>query len=158
MPKPRVYVETTIPSSYHDLRTDHSSVTRRDLTREWWRDAAVKHELLTGAPVVGELRRGSSRLVALRISLVSGLPLLTPDAASGDIVDVYVRNKLMPANSEDALHLALASRHRCDFIVTWDRKHLANPNKRTHLASINTRLGLHIPMIVTPADLLRRMG
>lgn len=157
MPKPRVYVETTIPNSYFDWRTDDAAVIRRRLTCEWWNDAHEKYELLTGAPVFGELLDGTGGRVPLRIGLLSRLPLLVPDTAALDAADVYVHHKLMPAEpSEDALHLALASRHRCDFIVTWDRKHLANPNKRKHLERINTRLGLPAPSILTPADLLRR--
>lgn len=157
MPKPRVYVETTIPNFYHDLRTDDAVVIRRELTREWWASAYERYELLTGAPVLGELLNGTSGLVRRRIELVSGLPLLIPDAAVSEVVDLYIRNKLMPAKPpEDAIHLALASIHQCDFIVTWNCKHLANPNKLKHLERINGRLGLHVPMMLTPADLLRR--
>jgi hypothetical protein len=34
--------------------------------------------------------------------------------------------------------------------MTWNQKHLANPNKRTHLAVICARLNLPVPQIVTP--------
>jgi predicted nucleic acid-binding protein len=157
MPKPRVYVETTIPNFYYDRRTDAAVVSRRAWTREWWRDAAGDYELVTGAPVLGELLAGITSRVAVRIGLLSGLPLLVPDNAVDDTVQVYLSHKLMPAKPvEDALHLALASHHGCDFIVTWNCKHLANPNKAKHIERINTRLGLHVPAIVTPRDLLRR--
>lgn len=159
MPKPRVYVETTIPNFYYDRRTGPATVARRNWTREWWNDAASLYELLTGAPVLKELLAGiiNSR-VSMRLRLVGGLTVLRPDSVDAEIAEIYVRHKLMPSRSpEDALHLALASRHGCDFIVTWNCKHLANPNKVRHVERINTRLGLHIPAIVTPRDLLGRM-
>jgi predicted nucleic acid-binding protein len=157
MPKPRVYVETTIPNFYYDRRKDPAMVSRRLWTREWWSTAAIKYELVTGAPVLGELLAGITSRVALRLGLVSGLPLLVPDAAVEDTVLVYLRHKLMPAKPvEDALHLALASHHGCDLIVTWNCRHLANPNKAKHIERINATLGLHVPSIVTPRDLLRR--
>jgi predicted nucleic acid-binding protein len=157
MPKPRVYVETTIPNFYYDRRTDPAVVSRRQWTREWWLGAASDYELVTGAPVLGELLAGITSRVALRIGLLSGLPLLIPNMAVDETVSVYLRNKLMPAKPvEDALHLALASHEACDFIVTWNCKHLANPNKAMHIERINSRLGLHVPAIVTPQDLLRR--
>jgi predicted nucleic acid-binding protein len=157
MPKPLVYVETTIPNFYYDRRKEPAVVSRRAWTREWWSTAAINYELLTGAPVVAELLAGISSRVSARLRLVSDLPFLVPDASDAEIVRTYLRHKLMPANPpEDALHLALASHHRCDFIVTWNCKHLANPNKAKHIERINTRLGLHIPAIVTPRDLLRR--
>ena len=34
--KPRVYIETTIPSFYHETRTEPEIVVRRKWTREWW--------------------------------------------------------------------------------------------------------------------------
>ena len=34
----RVYIETTIPSFYHTLRTDSESIARMNWTREWWAD------------------------------------------------------------------------------------------------------------------------
>lgn len=157
MPKPRVYVETTIPNFYYDRRKDEAVVSRRAWTREWWRDAASEYELVTGATVYAELLAGITSRVALRIRLLAGLPILIPDTAVNDIVEFYLRHKLMPARrSEDAQHLALASHHRCDFIVTWNCKHLANPNKARHVERINGMLGLHVPLIVTPQDLLRR--
>jgi predicted nucleic acid-binding protein len=47
-----------------------------------------------------------------------------------EIVEAHLANQLMPTNPfEDELHLALASYHHCDFLVTWNCQHLANANK-----------------------------
>jgi hypothetical protein len=32
----KIYIETTIPSAYHETRRDTDSVFRRNHTREWW--------------------------------------------------------------------------------------------------------------------------
>jgi hypothetical protein len=146
MPKPRVYVETTIPNFYYDRRTDPAIVERRRLTREWWSSAASDYELMTGAPVLAELLAGITPRVEPRIRLVSGYTVLIPDAAVDKTVAVYLRHKLMPAKpSADAEHLALASHNDCDFLVTWNCKHLANPNKARHMARINAMLGSTSP-------------
>lgn len=65
---------------------------------------------------------------------------------------LLVAQKLMPAPSisGDALHVAIATIHRMEYILSWNVKHMANENKRTHLAVICMRLGLVPPMIVTP--------
>ena len=61
----------------------------------------------------------------------------------------------MPADpSFDALHLALASYHKCEFLVTWNCQHLANANKFGHLRRVNNLLGLYVPVLVTPLELL----
>ena len=53
----------------------------------------------------------------------------------------------------DALHLALASYHKCDFLLTWNCRHIANANKFAHIRTINSRLGLFVPTLVTPMGL-----
>jgi len=70
------------------------------------------------------------------------------------IHDVYLANHLMPRERlGDALHLALASYHKCDFLLTWNCTHIANANKFEHIRIINTRLGLFVPALVTPMEL-----
>ena len=54
----------------------------------------------------------------------------------------------------DAFHLAIASYHNCDFILTWNCWHLANANKFAHIRRVNARLGLFVPALVTPLQLL----
>ena len=44
-----------------------------------------------------------------------------------EIVEAYITNHVMPSDPVgDALHLALASYHKCDFLLTWNCRHLAN--------------------------------
>ena len=58
MSKPRVYVETTIPSFYHETRTGPDIVARRRWTRQWWSGASERYELVTSPPVLDELTGG----------------------------------------------------------------------------------------------------
>jgi len=61
----------------------------------------------------------------------------------------------MPADPRgDALHLAVASFHKADFLLTWNCNHIANPNKFDHIRRVNTMLGLFTPELVTPFALL----
>jgi len=155
MTRPRVYVETTIPSFYHGARTSPASMARQDWTRQWWESALDLYELVTSPAVLDELAEGSAELGALRLDLVRTLPLLPIEPAITEIVEAYIRYKLMPADpGGDAMHLALASYHKCDFLVTWNCRHLANANKYGHIRRVNTMLGLFVPALVTPLELL----
>lgn len=83
------------------------------------------------------------------------LDLLEITPAVIDVVDTYIARHVMPADPVgDALHLAVASVHRCDFLVTWNCRHLANANKFGHIRRVNTLLGLYVPTLVTPLELL----
>lgn len=155
MHKPRVYVETTIPSFYHEARTDPDIVARWEWTRRWWDGAPERYELVTSPAVLDELTGGIPERSAQRLALVRDLPLLPVEPAIVEIVQAYIRHKVMPADpAGDALHLALASYHKCDFLVTWNCEHLANANKFGHIRRVNALLGLFVPALVTPLELL----
>ena len=141
--KPRVYVETTIPSFYVEGRTAPDVVARRQWTRQWWADAPKRYELVTSTAVLDELTGDVPERSAQRLALVHGLPLLPIEPAIAEVVQAYIRHKVMPADpSGDSLHLALASFHRCDFLVTWNCRHLANANKFGHIRRIKRTAGV----------------
>ena len=155
MPKPRVYIETTVPSFYHDARSTPDVVARREWTRQWWDSALERYELVTSAAVLDELAEGPPEFAAHWLALVHDLPLLPLEPAIAEIVQTYIRHRLMPADpGGDAVHLALASYHKCDFLATWNCAHLANANKFGHIRRINAMLGLFVPALVTPLELL----
>ena len=72
----RVYIETTIPSLYHTLRTDPESLARMHWTRQWWAEYEARFELLTSPAVILELQQGSTEKTEDRLQLISSLELL----------------------------------------------------------------------------------
>jgi predicted nucleic acid-binding protein len=152
----RIYVETSIASFYYEVRSEPDMVARRDWTRRWF-DAALigTDELVTSPATLAELQSGDYPSKNDAVKLFDQLPLLSLDNAVIDIVDAYLARKLMPLDPEgDALHLAVASYHRCDFLVTWNCKHLANANKFGQIERVNAILGIGNPRLVTPLELL----
>ena len=78
-----VYVETSIPSFYHEVRTEPEMIARREWTREWWGTARGRYDLVTSPAVVHELERGNYARPSECLELIAALPLLAvePDAA-----------------------------------------------------------------------------
>lgn len=151
----RVYIETTIPSFYFEMRTEPDMVARRDWTRQWWDTRRGEYELVTSVPVLEELAKGDYPSKDSAIALLDGLTVLAVDPEVIEISEVYVARFVMPRDpSADAMHLALASYFKCDFLLTWNCDHLANPNKFGHIRNVNAILGLSIPELVTPMAML----
>ena len=151
--EPRVYIETTIPSSYYTRRTDAKSVARSQWTRQWWSEYSAIFELLSSPAVITELRRGSHPLVQDRIALLKDVELLDITDEVQEIVRIYVSKLVMPRDpSGDALHMALATFYRVDVLLTWNCLHLANPNKMEHMRLVNYELGLPTPIVTTPLN------
>lgn len=149
------YLETTFFSFYHDERATPAIVAMRDWTRQFWNERCDHYELVTSAAVRDELRKGGAHHKILALDLALTVPVVPSGDEIAAIVQFYVRHKIMPEDpAGDALHLALASFHECDYLVTWNCRHLANANKFGHIRQINTMLGLKTPELVTPPELM----
>ena len=155
MPRARVYIETSIPSFYHTTRTGVAAAARRHWTKQWWKRAHEDYDLVSSEPVLDELGRGDYPSREAALEMVQKLPLLEITPAIAEIVEAYIRHRLMPGDpTGDALHLALASHHECEFLLTWNCQHLANANKFGHIRQVNNLLGLYVPVLATPLELL----
>src|SRR5260370_480818 len=136
---------------YYEVRTEPDMVARRDWTREFWTVAEREYDLVTSAAVIEELEGGEYPGQQDAIELTNRLKFLDLRPEIADIVNAYIGHRLMPADpSGDALHLAIASYYKCDFLLTWNCSHLANANKFGHIRRVNVMLGLFVPMLVTP--------
>lgn len=153
--KPQIYIETTIPSYYYERRTDSFALAFRDATKQWWDNERDKFRIVTSVAVIDELSAGDYQSKDSGLIILKDVELLEINTDVIQIADVYVQQKVMPDNLfGDALHLALASYHKCDFLLTWNIKHIANANKFEHIRRVNVKLGLFIPTIITPLELL----
>jgi len=152
-----IYIETSIPSFYHEMRPERDLQSRRDWTRQWWAMPRFDQELVIGLPVISELEETPPPKRDKVLALIAQLRILPYVPEIADIVEVYFAHKLMPLEAQgDADHLALASFHNCDMLVTWNCKHLANANKFGHIHRVNALLGLRTPALVTPLQLLEK--
>ena len=128
---------------------------KRRWTREWWSGHSSSHRLVTSVAVIDELQVAPPAKRERALELVAPLERFPFTDEIDEIIRDYIGHKLMPADAlGDAAHLAFASFHGCDWLLTWNCKHLANANKFDHIRVINRRLGLRSPELITPLALL----
>jgi hypothetical protein len=150
----KVYLETSFFSECVTIRTGTIDLGRRDTSLNWWKTQAKAFELCISPEVVRELSSplfpSDVRDAALSMLLELEVLAFTDEVAA--VAELLVRERVMPgpAVEGDALHVAFSVVHHCEYLMTWNQKHLANPRKRTHLAVICARLGALTPQIVTP--------
>jgi hypothetical protein len=150
-----VYIETTIPSFYHETRQSMIVRTWREATRRWWDLYAPAYDLVTSEFVLAELRHAPHRKAHAVMEMMQGVRVLEEKRGVRDIAADYVEHALMPRGAGgDAAHLAMASVHAVDFVLTWNCKHLANANKIPHLRALIARLGRAVPTLTTPLTLI----
>jgi len=150
---PSVYIETTIPSFHFSNREEPEMIAIRQWTRDWWTQEAGNYEMVTSDAVLEELAAGNHPEKRKKLALVQFLRLLEITSEVVDVAEVYISQKLMPRQSAgDALHLAIASYYKCDYLLTWNCKHIANADVLPALYETLRAEGLLPPLIVTPEE------
>lgn len=152
--KPRVYLETTIPSyltawpSRDLLRAAH-----QQLTREWW-DRRHAFELFISPLVLVECQAGDPTAAAERLAALAGVPLLDQTESVTALGRSLVREVPIPSKvAADAIHIATAAVHRMHFLLTWNCNHIANATLRQRIEAVCRAAGCEPPLICTPEQL-----
>lgn len=131
----RIYIETTVFSFYFNARLEPEMAARENWSRRWLDKAlAGSDELVTSLAVKSELDAGEFPCKTDMLALVARIPFLALNDAIAEVVESYISHRVMPNDpGGDALHPAAASFHQCNFLVTWNCRHIANANKFGHI-------------------------
>ncbi len=67
------------------------------------------------------------------------------------LADLYVKHKAVGKNSlADAIHVAYATIHKCDGLISWNYKHIVHPDKSALFNMVNLAHGYGQLFIATP--------
>jgi predicted nucleic acid-binding protein len=71
------------------------------------------------------------------------------------LANMYIENKVVGKTSiVDCRHIALASIHKVDVLVSWNFKHIVNLDRINGYNSVNLKLGYSMIEIRSPKDLV----
>ena len=83
------------------------------------------------------------------------MTLLDLDPAIDQLAAIILKSgALQPNAAVDALHIATASFHGVDYLLTWNLKHLANRRILPRVHAVLADVGRMIPIIRTPEEML----
>lgn len=151
----RIYIESTIPS-YVVARParDLLQAARQQLTLDWWQFNRTQHELFTSQVVLDEIAQGDVTSASLRMEVLADIELLesTVDAESLAlrILDAGV---LPPHAGRDAAHIAIATVHAMDVLLSWNCRHIANAANQHRLRRLAQDSGFVLPVLCTPEEM-----
>ena len=152
----RVYLKTTI-LSYLAARPSQDLITaaNQQLTYEWWELRRGDFVLCVSEAVLCEARAGDPQIAAKRNELTASLPLLAITDEVIALAEALVRRgPLPPKAATDAVHIAVAAVHAVDYLLTWNCKHIANPEMRHQVLAVSEDRGHRLPIICMPAELM----
>ena len=114
---------------------------------------------MSSAEVVAELASPDYAQRNAALLFTAGITLLPINEEVLALAQLLVEQKVVPGPLKgDALHVAVAAYHGMEYVLSWNVKHLANPNKRVHLARVLMHAGKAPPAIVTPEVLWEEEG
>lgn len=154
--KQRAYIETSVVSYVVGRPTRNLLVaSRQQLTREWWSTADKRFTLLVSPVVIRECAAGNPDMAARRLQTIEGIASLNLNDSVVALAGKLVEYGGLPRKAaNDALHVAVASVWRMDYLVTWNCTHIANAATRRTMEQIVLASDLPFPVICTPEELM----
>jgi len=154
--KPKLYLETTIVS-YLTARPSRDIITagHQQMTQEWWDSRRLDFELFISQPVLQEAGAGDQEAAQRRFKVLEPIPVLELTEEVAALAGALVEEGPLPEKAAtDALHIALATVHGMDYLLTWNCKHIANAEMRHAVTAVCHLRGYEPPVICTPEELL----
>ena len=149
--KQSLYLETSVVGAY----LDNGEPFRRDLTIRWWEHEMTDYRAVVSPLVTRELERIPQPHQRSYLKLISPLEQVELTDEVAILADGYISRGIFHRKYiADAIHVALASYHKIDYLVTWNFGHLANVRRQARIRLFNTAAGFYVPMIVTPEFLV----
>jgi predicted nucleic acid-binding protein len=153
--KPRLYVETSVVSYLAARKSrDPDTANRQTITAHWWEQERHRYEIVVSETVEEECRRGDREQSSRRMEILSEISILSLNREIIELAEVLVAPGGLPMTARlDALHVAAAAVFRCEYLLTWNIRHIANARTRAFAERTLTSHGYKAPVICTPEEL-----
>jgi predicted nucleic acid-binding protein len=124
-------------------------------TKDWWRLRRPYFECVISAEVLREAAAGDPKASRQRLEVLSTLTVLRRTRTVDELTEAFLTAGALPTKAKaDAAHLAVATSHRVDYLLTWNMKHLANALILRRLRPVAEQHGHHLPVVCTPLQLM----
>ena len=155
-PKPKVYIETTVVSYLVARPSADATVTSwQQATRRLWEESADRFEFVVSDVVLDEVREGDVIAAQQRLEVLSLLRVLETLPETDLLAQKLLNAGAVPQRSApDAEHIAIATVHGIEYLVSWNHKHIVNENKRDHINQVCQEAGFDPITICTPIELM----
>ena len=151
-----VYIETSI-LGYLTARPSRDIVVAANIevTREWWDTRRSDFQLYSSQAVVKETSQGDAAIASQRLAILRDFSLLDLNQSVLDLAEQFLGRSNLPIKADvDAVHIAAATVHGMDYLLTWNCKHIANAQIQGKLAEVSLDFGYELPILCTPYELL----
>ena len=153
--KKKVYVETSVISNL-TARPSHNPIDAalQMATLQWWYAAPNRFALYCSQLVLDEAAHGDAVAASRRLQAVDELKVLPITEDIVKLAEKLLAAAAVPRTSfDDAVHIAAATVHGMDYLVTWNCKHIANVYTKPLIYRCCEENGFKCPTICTPPEM-----
>ena len=146
--KQRIYIDTSVIGGYHDREFKEYTIPLFERIQNG------EFTVLLSTVTQDELENAPTHVQELIRNMKNDFTeFLTISDDAVDLANEYISNKVVGQTSyADCLHIALATIHRADFLISWNFKHIVNVRRIMGYNSINIRNGYKQLEIRSPRD------
>ena len=154
--KPKLYLETTIPSYLAGRPSrDLLVAAHQQITRDWWELRRAEFDLYASELVIDEVKAGEARLAGRRLELLEDIPILAVTSEILELAEELVTKEPISAKAVgDSVHIAIATVYGCEYLLTWNCRHIANVELYRAIRRRVVGHGYEMPSLCTPEELM----
>jgi len=145
----RVYIDTSIIGGKYDSEFQNASIKFFEQVKE------NKFHLIISALVQEEIVAAPENIKDFLNELKPNATIIEVSEEALKLREAYLKaNIVTKKNSNDALHVALATVNNCPIIVSWNFKHIVHYEKISLYNSINILEGYQQIAIYSPLEVI----
>ena len=148
MSVPRIYIDTSVIGGCFDPEfSKWSNGLMKDFRLGHFK--AVVSDVVTVELVKApeQVRRKYAQLIEF------GVHVIEENDKVGKLVEFYANRKILSGQfKNDLIHIALATVHEVDLLVSWNFKHIVHFDKIRQFNAVNKELGHKLIQILSPRE------
>ncbi len=153
MNKLKLYLETSVWNFYYADEAPEKQAITRQFFHSLPND---KLELYISEVVLDEIDGASAQKKIQLLQLINTHQprSLMLNTAVQELANAYLAHKLLPPQADyDAQHIAVATVHQLDVIVSWNLRHIANIHRQQRVQTFNQANGYpNLLQMITPIE------
>jgi predicted nucleic acid-binding protein len=151
MKKETLYLDTSVPSAYYDVRAKE----RQEATIKFWKEVLPNYRAFISEVTVKELGDTKDEKLKRKFRrLIKNFKVLRANKKVRDLAGAYVdRGVFSEKYIDDAVHVAIASFYAISYVVSWNFEHLVKVKTRKGVNLVNILEGYGEIEIVSPQEL-----
>jgi predicted nucleic acid-binding protein len=145
-----LYLDTSVLGGYYD---DEFA----EATKELWRQAGIGlFQFFTSTLARTEVEDAPENVRKLFLeTFQDATALIDVDEEIAELANAYLAQGVVTRRfADDAVHVAVCTTRRIDFLVSWNFRHLVNIAREKSFNSVNLLRGYHSIRIVNPLELI----